>query len=107
MKNLNAISFWFVIIGGLNWLLVGLFNWDIGYIFGGHGSFVSKVLYLLIGISAVHLFFIHNKSCIKGEDCNPKDKLSELSKPLESKTKEKPVSSFTPENIPESKPEIL
>lgn len=34
-KNLHMVTWILVIVGGLNWLLVGLFSWDIGDIFGG------------------------------------------------------------------------
>ena len=63
MKTLHGISFVLLIIGGLNWLLVGLFNWDIGMIFGGSGAAISKLIYVLVGLSAVYLMFTHRASC--------------------------------------------
>lgn len=68
MKNLHKLTFILVIIGGLNWLLVGLFNWDIGSIFGGQGAVISRIIYILVGLSAVNEIIIH-KSCCKC--CNP------------------------------------
>jgi hypothetical protein len=66
MKALYGISFVLVIVGGLNWLLVGLFNWDVGVIFGGQGAFISKIIYILVGLSALYLIVSHKKYC---KDC--------------------------------------
>ncbi len=66
MKVINIIAFVLVIVGGLNWLLVGLFGWDIGMIFGGQGAVVSKIIYILVGISALLLIF--GKKCCCSKD---------------------------------------
>ena len=42
------------IIGGLNWGLVGLFQFDlVAYLFGGQTATVSRVIYTLVGLSAI------------------------------------------------------
>ena len=42
------------IIGGLNWGLVGLFRFDlVAYLFGGQTATVSRVIYTLVGLSAI------------------------------------------------------
>lgn len=51
MKQLTR---WLLIGGGLNWLLVGILSWDIGQIFGGQSAFVSRLVYVLIGLAAVY-----------------------------------------------------
>lgn len=63
MKFLHGLAFVLVIIGGLNWLLVGLFSWDVGMIFGGQGALISKLVYILVGISAIYLVSTHKKDC--------------------------------------------
>jgi len=63
MKTYHSIVFILLIIGGLNWLLVGLFNWDIGMIFGGQGAMVSKIIYILVGVSAISLAITHRNEC--------------------------------------------
>lgn len=63
MKSLKSISFVLVIIGGLNWLLVGIFNWDVGMIFGGQGAVISKIIYILVGLSAIYLLLGCKKCC--------------------------------------------
>jgi uncharacterized membrane protein YuzA (DUF378 family) len=48
-----------LIVGGLNWGLVGMFNFDlVAAIFGGPASLMSRLIYCLVGASAVvELFF--------------------------------------------------
>ena len=44
-----------LIVGGLNWGLVGLFNLDVvATIFGGTAALGSKVVYVLIGLAAIY-----------------------------------------------------
>ena len=44
-----------LVVGGLNWGLVGLFNLDVvATIFGGTAALGSKVVYILIGIAAIY-----------------------------------------------------
>lgn len=61
MKALHGIAFVLVLIGGLNWLLVGLVSgWDLGtYI----TAIVAKIVYILVGLSAIYLAATHKKSC--------------------------------------------
>ncbi|PJE75616.1 DUF378 domain-containing protein [Candidatus Uhrbacteria bacterium CG10_big_fil_rev_8_21_14_0_10_48_11] len=67
MKNLHMITFLLLIVGGLNWLLFGLLGWDIGALFGGMGAVVSRVIYVLVGLSAVYEIAIHKATCKKCE----------------------------------------
>ena len=62
-SSLHTLTYLLVIIGGLNWLLVGLFNWDIGQIFGGQGAIISKIIYILVGLSAIYEMSVHKKIC--------------------------------------------
>ncbi len=42
------------IIGGLNWGSIGLFKFDIvAWIFGGQASIISRIIYTLVGLSAL------------------------------------------------------
>lgn len=61
--KLHAVSFILLVIGGLNWLLVGLLNWDIGLLFGGMGNPVAKVIYVLVGLAAIYEVATHKKNC--------------------------------------------
>jgi uncharacterized membrane protein YuzA (DUF378 family) len=59
MKIVKAIALLLVIVGGLNWLLVGLFGVDlVAEITGndfGQTSAISSVVYVLVGIGALAL----------------------------------------------------
>ncbi|MGI5873484.1 MAG: DUF378 domain-containing protein [Bacillota bacterium] len=55
MNVLNKIFLTLLIIGGVNWGLIGLFQLDIvAAIFGGMASILSRVVYTLVGISALY-----------------------------------------------------
>jgi uncharacterized membrane protein YuzA (DUF378 family) len=43
-----------VIVGALNWLLVGLFQFDlVAAIFGGQDALLSRVVYTLVGVAGI------------------------------------------------------
>jgi uncharacterized membrane protein YuzA (DUF378 family) len=63
MKGLHVAAFALLVIGGLNWLLVGVFSWDIGAIFGGQGAVISRIIYILVGLAAVYKIFTHKGNC--------------------------------------------
>ena len=51
---MDRIALVLSIIGGLNWGLIGIFRFDLGaYLFGGQTSTVSRVIYTLVGLSAI------------------------------------------------------
>ncbi|MEK7450365.1 MAG: DUF378 domain-containing protein [Patescibacteria group bacterium] len=63
MKTLHMISFTLVIIGGLNWGLMGLFNFNlVNAILGSVGG-LEKLVYVLVGVSAVILMLGHKGDC--------------------------------------------
>jgi uncharacterized membrane protein YuzA (DUF378 family) len=64
-----------VIIGALNWLLVGLLEWDlVSAIFGGdatrESSWFSRVIYTLVGISGLYAirFFFRDSAVDKANE---------------------------------------
>lgn len=63
MKLIHSIAFILLIIGGLNWLLVGVAGWDLGQIFGGQGAGVSRLIYVLVGLSAIFELATHKNRC--------------------------------------------
>ena len=51
---LDRISLVLSIIGGINWLLVGLFRFDlVAYLFGGQAATISRVIYTIVGVAAL------------------------------------------------------
>ena len=63
------IAFLLLVIGGLNWLLVGLFAWDVGQLFGGMDATLSRVIYVLVGLSAIYEVATHKCHC---KECDMK-----------------------------------
>ncbi|HRO48950.1 MAG TPA: DUF378 domain-containing protein [Hyphomicrobium sp.] len=53
MKALNGITLALLIVGGLNWGLVGVFNFDLVASIFWAGSTLSRIVYTLVGLSAV------------------------------------------------------
>jgi uncharacterized membrane protein YuzA (DUF378 family) len=55
MKSLDVLAAVLLVVGGLNWGLVGFFQFDlVGAIFGGQGAGLSRLVYALVGLSAVY-----------------------------------------------------
>jgi uncharacterized membrane protein YuzA (DUF378 family) len=53
----DKIALTLVIVGALNWLLVGLFQWDlVAALFGGADSWLSRIVYTLVGIAGLYCF---------------------------------------------------
>ena len=51
---LDRIALILSIIGGINWGLIGLFQFDlIAWIFGGQDAIVSRVIYVIVGLCAL------------------------------------------------------
>ena len=51
---IDTISLLLTIIGGVNWLLVGVFQFDlVAWIFGGQGALISRIIYTVIGAAAL------------------------------------------------------
>lgn len=57
MKTLDIIAFSLVIIGALNWGLVGLFAFDLVAAIFGEMSAFSRIIYALVGLAGVYGLF--------------------------------------------------
>lgn len=66
MSTLQRIALLLTIIGGINWGLIGLFQFDlVASIFGGQDSIISRIVYSLVGLSSLiilSLLFKTNES---------------------------------------------
>ncbi|MBE7091281.1 MAG: DUF378 domain-containing protein [Clostridiales bacterium] len=57
MKITSFIALILVIVGALNWLLVGLFAFDlVAFVFGA-GSLLARVIYVLVGLAGLWTIF--------------------------------------------------
>jgi len=53
MKALDIISLVLVIIGAINWGLIGIFNFDLVATLFGTMSMISRIVYILVGIAGL------------------------------------------------------
>jgi uncharacterized membrane protein YuzA (DUF378 family) len=53
MTAINKITLVLLIVGGINWGLVGLFNFDLVAALFGEMSALSRIVYTLVGASAL------------------------------------------------------
>ena len=53
MRALNILTLVLLIVGGLNWGLVGAFGFDLVAALFGEGSALSRIVYGLVGLSAL------------------------------------------------------
>ena len=54
MNKLDWLALILVVIGGLNWGLVGLLDFDLVSAIFGPMSILARIIYVLVGISAVY-----------------------------------------------------
>lgn len=63
MKNLHMLAFPLIIVGALNWGLMGLLNYNLVESLLGSWPLIVKIVYLAIGASAVHALVSHKEDC--------------------------------------------
>ena len=61
MKALEWIPMVLLIIGGINWGLVGLFDFDVVAALFGSGSALSRIIYVLVGLSALYSIYLGSR----------------------------------------------
>ena len=58
MKALNFITLLLLVVGGINWGLVGLLQFDlVAAFFGGQDAALARIIYILVGASALWQFY--------------------------------------------------
>lgn len=72
MNWLQRLALTLVIIGAINWGLIGFFNFDlVATIFGGQQSILSRIIYSLVGLSGVYaltILFLEMNDSIEDRD---------------------------------------
>lgn len=59
MRALNIVAQILLIIGGLNWGLVGLFQLDlVAELFGGQTAPIARLIYVLVGLAAIYGLYL-------------------------------------------------
>ena len=54
MKSIDVLAAVLLVVGGLNWGLVGVAEFDLVAAIFGAGSVLAKIVYTLVGISAIY-----------------------------------------------------
>lgn len=61
MKWFDNISLTLVIIGALNWLLIGVFRFDLVAFIFGNMSLLSRIVYILVGLCGLYLLSLYGR----------------------------------------------
>lgn len=62
-KTLHMVTFLLMFVGALNWGLMGLFDFNMVNIIVGSWPMVEKLVYILVGVSAVYILATHKSDC--------------------------------------------
>lgn len=61
MKWFDNTTLTLVIIGAINWLLIGLFKFDLVTFLFGNLSWISRTIYSIIGLCGLYLFSLYGR----------------------------------------------
>ena len=61
MKFINYLALTLVIVGALNWLLVGAFSFNLVDSIFGVGTFLSRLIYILVGVSGLWSIYFYSR----------------------------------------------
>ena len=61
MNALDILAYLLVVIGGINWGLVGFFNYNLVDSIFGKGSGLSRTIYAIVGLAAVYMLYTFMK----------------------------------------------
>ncbi|UFJ40928.1 DUF378 domain-containing protein [Brevibacillus humidisoli] len=62
---MDKLALLLVVIGALNWGLIGLFQFDlVAFLFGGQESWISRIVYILVGVAGIYAirFFFRERA---------------------------------------------
>lgn len=63
MKLAHTVAFILVVVGAINWGLVGIGGWNLVDMLLGAGSMLAKIVYILVGVSGILLVVTHKQDC--------------------------------------------
>jgi uncharacterized membrane protein YuzA (DUF378 family) len=61
-NTVDLLALILIIVGGLNWGLIGLFNFDLVAALFGDMSTLSRIVYMLVGLAAIYAIFYAGRS---------------------------------------------
>jgi uncharacterized protein len=63
MKTLHMVAVLLLVVGGINWGLVGLFDYNLVMALLGGYPAVEMLVYVLVGLSALYILVTHKGDC--------------------------------------------
>ncbi len=63
MKILHMITFLLLVVGGVNWGLIGLFDFNLVYSLLGGMPAIENIVYIVVGLSAIYQLVTHKNDC--------------------------------------------
>lgn len=61
MNGLDWLSLVLVIVGGLNWGLVGAFGFDLVAAIFGEMTLITRIIYILVGLAALYMLYFASR----------------------------------------------
>ncbi|MDB5254992.1 MAG: hypothetical protein JWL92_368 [Candidatus Nomurabacteria bacterium] len=61
LSTLDWLALILLIVGGLNWLLIGFFNFDLVAAIFGSMTTISNIIYAVVGLATVYVIFLSGK----------------------------------------------
>ena len=61
MKIIDKIALVLIIIGAINWGLIGFFRFDLVAFLCGNMSWISRIIYALVGLSGLYLLTMYGR----------------------------------------------
>ena len=74
MKWFDNTALTLVIIGAINWLLIGIFSFDLVAFLFGNLSWLSRIIYTIVGLCGLYLISLYGRIGSLGNDQNKQDK---------------------------------
>ena len=67
-KGLDYTALTLVIIGAINWGLIGIFKLDLVSLLFGNMTWISRIIYILVGLSGLYLLSLYGRVCALDEN---------------------------------------
>ncbi|MFR8548241.1 MAG: DUF378 domain-containing protein [Lachnospiraceae bacterium] len=67
-KGIDYTALTLVIIGAVNWGLIGIFKLDLVNLIFGNMTWISRIIYTLVGLSGVYLLSLYGRVTAMGRD---------------------------------------
>jgi len=64
-RSVTFISYLLASIGAINWGLVGLLDFNLVSALLGEGSLITKIVYIVVGLSGIFSLFFMAKKCVE------------------------------------------